>query len=204
MLFGLEIAFTLQAMKGRVFERKDPRGALDSADPQWLAAGRGRDRARLARAASPVSRQGLAEDLDLRLESVAELVSRLEAEGLVHQVTRRGTEDVGLTLALPPDRIPLARIAELASRLTLGTRPREGAGWGALARDPRAGPRRRRGPDDRGSSLVWGVLRRTPQTPPRCAGVNPAALRARCRCRTGLQPAPLECARQPAAQSSRG
>jgi len=51
----------------------------------------------------------------------------------VHQVTRRGTEDVGLTLALPPDRIPLARIAELASRFTLGTRPREGAGWGALA-----------------------------------------------------------------------
>jgi hypothetical protein len=40
---------------------------------------------------------------------------------------------VGPTLALPPDRIPLARIAELASRCTLGTRPREGAGWGALA-----------------------------------------------------------------------
>ena len=36
VLFGLEIAFTLQGMKGRVFERKDPRGALVSADPQWL------------------------------------------------------------------------------------------------------------------------------------------------------------------------
>mgnify|MGYP006338673565 CR=1 FL=1 len=71
--------------------------------------------------------------LPAHFESVAELVSRLESEGLVHQVARRGTEDVGLTLALPPDRIPLARIAELASRFTLGTRPREGAGWGALA-----------------------------------------------------------------------
>jgi hypothetical protein len=40
---------------------------------------------------------------------------------------------VGLTLALPPDRISLARIAELASRFTLGTRPREGVGWDALA-----------------------------------------------------------------------
>ena len=132
VLFGLEIAFILQAMKGRVFERKDPRGALDSADPQWLlpvvaAIARG------FAAGSPVGRQALAEDLDLRLASVAELVERLEAEGLVQQVTRRGTEDVGLTLALPPDRIPLARIAELASRLTLGTRPREGAGWDALA-----------------------------------------------------------------------
>jgi len=84
-------------------------------------------------AGQTVGRQALAEELDLHVDSVAELVSRLEAEGLVHQVARRGTPDVGLTLALPPDRIPLARIAELASRLTLGTRPREGAGWGALA-----------------------------------------------------------------------
>jgi len=64
---------------------------------------------------------------------VAELVSRLEAEGLVHQVPRRGSEDVGLTLALPPDRIPLARVADLASRCTLGTRRRAGVGWDALA-----------------------------------------------------------------------
>jgi membrane protein len=132
VLFGLEIAFTLQAMKGRVFERRDPRGALASADPQWLlpvvaAIARGFAGGTL------VGRQALAEELDLRLEAVAELVARLEAEGLVHQVARRGTPDVGLTLALPPDRVPLARIAELASRLTLGTRPREGAGWGALA-----------------------------------------------------------------------
>ncbi len=132
VLFGLEIAFTLQGMKGRVFERKDPRGALVSADPQWLLP----VMAAIARGfagGQPVSRQALAEDLDLRLESVAELVARLEAEGLVHQVARRGTEDVGLTLALPPDRIPLARIVELASRFTLGTQPREGPGWGALA-----------------------------------------------------------------------
>jgi membrane protein len=132
VLFGLQIAFTLQAMKGRVFERRDPRGALCSADPQWLlpvvaAVARG------FAAGRPVGRQELAEDLDLRLEAVAELVERLEAEGLVHQVARRGSEDVGLSLALPPDRIPLARLAELASRFTLGTLPREGAGWGALA-----------------------------------------------------------------------
>jgi membrane protein len=132
VLFGLEIAFTLQGMKGRVFERRDPRGALASADPQWLlpvvaAIARGFE------GGQPVSRQDLAEELDLRLESVAELVTRLEAEGLVHQVERRGTEDVGLTLALPPERISLARIADLASRFTLGTKPREGAGWDALA-----------------------------------------------------------------------
>jgi membrane protein len=132
VLFGLEIAFTLQAMKGRVFERPGGRGALLSADPQWLLP----VMAAIARgfaAGRPVGRQALAEELDLRLEAVAELVSRLEAEGLVHQVAHRGTEDVGLSLALPPGAIPLARIADLASRFTLGTRPREGAGWDALA-----------------------------------------------------------------------
>ena len=131
VLFGLEIAFTLQAMRGRVFEGKE-RGALSAADPQWLiplmvAIARG------FASGHPVGRQALAEELDLRLESVAELVGRLEAEGLVHQVARRASEDVGLVLALPPDRVPLSRIADLASRFTLGTRPREGAGWDALA-----------------------------------------------------------------------
>jgi membrane protein len=132
VLFGLEIAFTLQAMKGRVFERKDLRGALRSADPQWLLP----VMAAIARGfagGQPVSRQALAEELDLRLESVAELVESLEADGLVNQVALRGTDDVGLALAQPPDRIPLARLVELASRFTLGTRPRQGPGWGALA-----------------------------------------------------------------------
>ena len=132
VLFGLELAFTLQAMKGRIFEGKNRRGSLAHADPQWLLP----VVAAIARAfagGKPVSRQQLAEELDLRLESVGELVLRLEAEGLVQQVAGRGTEDVGLTLALPPDRIPLARIVDLISRLTLGKRPREGVGWGALA-----------------------------------------------------------------------
>jgi len=132
VLFGLEIAFTLQAMRGRVFEGGERRGALLAADPQWLIP----VAAAIARGfagGQPVGRQALAEELDLRLESVAELVDRLEAEGLVHQVARRASEDVGLVLALPPDRIPLARLADLASCSTLGTRPRAGPGWDALA-----------------------------------------------------------------------
>jgi membrane protein len=132
VLFGLEVAFTLQGMKRRVFERKHQRGALVAADPQWLLP----VMAAIARGFSggqPVDRQALAEELDLRLESVAELVERLEAEGLVSQVARPGSEEVGLALALPPDRIPLARIVELASRFTLGTTSREGPGWSALA-----------------------------------------------------------------------
>ncbi len=132
VLFGMEIAFTLQAMHGRVFEIPDTRGALTASDPQWLlplvAA-----IARTSRDGQPASRQGLAEELTLRLEAVAELVRCLEDEGLVVEVTRATSEDVGLLLALPPERIPLARVVALASRYTLGDRPREGRAWSALA-----------------------------------------------------------------------
>lgn len=134
VLFGLEIAFTLQALRGRVFEleRHNSRGALVSGDPQWLlplivAL------ARAAREGRPVSRQWLAEELDLRLSAVAELITRLETDGLVLQALRPGSDDIGLTLALPPERIPLSRIVALASRFTLGDTRREGPGWQALA-----------------------------------------------------------------------
>ncbi|HXY42290.1 MAG TPA: YihY/virulence factor BrkB family protein [Vicinamibacteria bacterium] len=132
VLFGMEIAFTLQAMRGRIFERPDTRGALSSADPQWfvpLVAAI----ARASREGQPASRQGLAEELKLRLESVNELLCHLEDEKLVVQTTRTGSDDVGVMLALPPERIPLARLVALASRFTLGDTPRQGPGWGALA-----------------------------------------------------------------------
>jgi membrane protein len=130
VLFGLEIAYTLQAMKGRVFEQREGRGALTGADPQWLIplmvvlARRSLD-------GRPVSRQELAEDLELRLDAVNELLVRLEAEGLVLQVSQQG-DDVGLALATGPERIPLARLLELAARATVGTPPRGGPEWEAL------------------------------------------------------------------------
>jgi membrane protein len=132
VLFGMELAFTLQGMKRRLFEPLEARGALQASDPQWLFP----VMAAIARgftAGSPVSRQVLAEELRLRLESVAELVARLEEEGLVLEASRRGSEDVFLTLARPPEQIRLAGLVDLASRLTLGEHPREGPGWQALA-----------------------------------------------------------------------
>jgi hypothetical protein len=79
-----------------------------------------------------VTRQELAEAVDLRLEAVTELVACLEADGLLHQVSRHGSER-GVTLALAPERIPLARLLELASRSTLGKHPHTGPAWNALA-----------------------------------------------------------------------
>jgi len=88
--------------------------------------------ARRAQSGQPVTLQELAEDVDLRLEAVSELVSCLETEGLVHQVTWRGAE-AGVTLALPPEGVRLARLVEIASRLTLGAGVHGGPAWDALA-----------------------------------------------------------------------
>jgi len=131
VLFGLEIAFTLQAMKGRVFEHRESRGGFEHADPQWLLPVMVTVARRSARG-EPVRRQELADELALRLDAVTELVSCLESEGLLHQVARGGAE-AGHALALPPERIPLARVLEIAARSTLGTRPRSGPGWDTLS-----------------------------------------------------------------------
>lgn len=132
VLFGLEIAFTLQTLRGRVFDRMPASDPLRTSDPLWLvpltaAIARG------SRQGKPVSRQKLAEDLGLRLEAVAELVRVLEDDGLVLRTTRPGSEDVGLMLALPAELVPLDRIVALASRHTLGVKAHEGPGWVALA-----------------------------------------------------------------------
>lgn len=128
VLFGMELAYTLQAMKGRDFEPLEKRGELQVADPQWLvpmmaAIARGFSRG------EALSRQALAEELNLRLEAVAELAGKLEEEGLVHQVQGRRSPDVALTLALPPESIPLTRLVALGSRLTIGPDTRQGPGW---------------------------------------------------------------------------
>lgn len=130
-LFGLQVAYTLQSLRGRALSRGDARGACEAADPQWLvplvvAV------ARSSRQGQPVSRQALAEELDLRLEAVGELLARLEREALVVQVRRGGSEDVGVMLGLPPERIPLARLLELAACCSLGSHPRTGGGWDLL------------------------------------------------------------------------
>jgi membrane protein len=128
VLFGMELAYTLQAMKGREFQRLEPRAPRSVSDPQWLVP----MMAAIARgfaSGQPRSRQDLAEELQLRLESVADLADKLEEDGLVHQVRLRGTSDVALTLALPPESIPLARLVDLGARISVGSRGQTGPGW---------------------------------------------------------------------------
>jgi membrane protein len=170
-LFGLELAFTLQAMKGRDFERLEPRhGYLQASNPHWLIP----MMAAIARAfgeGRPVGRQDLADELRLPLSAVAELADKLEEAGLVHQIRRRGTEDLELTLARAPDAIPIGALLELAGRLITGPdTERRGPGWeflGLLQRAAQAA-----GGERTLAALVTGGLEGGAS---RAAGPKPAA-----------------------------
>ena len=47
----------------------------------------------------------------------------------VLQVQPPGSGDMALTLALPPESIPLSRLVDLGARLSAGSQTRTGPGW---------------------------------------------------------------------------
>lgn len=116
VLFGLELTYTLQAMKGKRFKHLDtetPLGA--SGDPRWIIP----LMTRIAQGfdtGTPVSEAELASDLALPNRSIEELIEVLEKGSFIHRVQGAGGT---LTLSLPPEKIPINRLLALAHSLSL-------------------------------------------------------------------------------------
>ncbi|MCE9592372.1 MAG: YihY/virulence factor BrkB family protein [Planctomycetes bacterium] len=144
VLFGLELTYTLQAMKGRRFKHLDtaPHNGT-SGDPRWIIP-------LLARVAQgfetgrPVTHADLSIDLGLPGRAIEELTGLLEKQSLIHRVVGDKGSD-GLTLSLPPEKIPLSRLLDLSRSLSLAPGLEPGAesqamidsrlkqpGWAAL------------------------------------------------------------------------
>lgn len=130
VLFGLELTYTLQAMKGHRFKHlaEDRTGEI-VADPQWMIP-------LLAHVAvafdegRAMTRGQLAQALGLPERAVAELTRQLESQGLIHRVQGASPEDTGITLAQPPERIAVARLLQLINDITLTPTKRTGkTGW---------------------------------------------------------------------------
>jgi membrane protein len=135
VLFGLELTYTLQAMKGRDFkyERED-KAADQKTDPQWLVPVITRIGQAFAQGQS-IGQHQVAEDLNLPARSVAELGQALVRAGLVHRVQDGDQDEVGYSLAMPPDRIAVSRVLELSRELTLPKdRNEKQPGWAYLDR----------------------------------------------------------------------
>jgi DNA-binding IscR family transcriptional regulator len=83
----------------------------------------------------PVGQQRLAEELGLPVRSVAELSTKLEEAGLIHRVQARNDGESGFTLAMPPDRLQVRRVLDVAHGLTPRlNRKANQPGWAYLDR----------------------------------------------------------------------
>jgi len=140
VLFGLEITGTLQALRGRrleSFEHQRRADLLKYGDPQWLIP----IMAHIGRAfdsGKTLSRDDLADQLELPIAAVSQITARLCDAGMVHQVSNRGSQ-FQLALARPPEKITMASLIELADSLTDGRSDgRQDPSWEHLARLNRA------------------------------------------------------------------
>ncbi|MBN2371616.1 MAG: YihY/virulence factor BrkB family protein [Vicinamibacteria bacterium] len=116
LLFGLELTYTLQAMRGRKFkslEKSETRDLVDvtSIIPMLTLIGRGFEEGRA------LSAEEIAEKLILPVRSVQRTGERLEAENLLNRI-ESGSGSVSYALAMPPDRIGIERIIDLCGALS--------------------------------------------------------------------------------------
>lgn len=131
ILFGFELTYTLQTMKGKRLQRLRQRSEaeLDYGNPQWLIpimtqVGRTFDKGKT------IERQDLANALQLPVRAIAALTTSLEKQGLLLRVQNPNSDAIGLSLAKPPDRIPVQELIELVHRMTIGIdKQRRGPGW---------------------------------------------------------------------------
>lgn len=131
VLFGLEITYTLQAMRGREFEKRAASVDRQSlVDPQWLvlvmvAIGQTFRRGGL------IDLDTLAVDLELPVRAVTEMGQQLHTAGLVHTVDN-GSDPHGLTLARPPEDILVTQLLELGQSLQFRGHGQHDGSGGAL------------------------------------------------------------------------
>lgn len=135
VLFGLELTYTLQTLKGKLLREEEARKEAQLVgDPQWLIP----MMLRIAAAfdhGKTVSESELAQTLRLPARSVHRLGDKLETEGLVNHVDRHGAEGDHYSLAVSPDKIPVTRLIDLAHAMTtVGGVNKNDPGWQLLDR----------------------------------------------------------------------
>jgi membrane protein len=133
VLFGLEMTYTLQTLpdfqrrkRQRQEERKIP------GDPMWLIP----LMTRIGQAfeqGNTIDRAALAEALNLPVRVVTELASRLEDKGFIHELQRDDDAAGGYTLAMPPRKIAMSHLLDIARAMRMTTDAKASdPGWAYL------------------------------------------------------------------------
>lgn len=134
VLFGLEITYTMQTLPD--FRQRQTQAAMEAAmrgDPLWVLPMMVHIGEAFARG-QVIGRQLLAQQLGLPVRAVAALAEQLEAEGLINMAQSRRLGETGYSLAVPPERIPITRLLDVAAQVSNPQgKPRHDAGWDYLA-----------------------------------------------------------------------
>jgi membrane protein len=133
VLFGLELTYTLQAMKGKRFKYELPTTHAEvPGDPQWIipiVTQIGQD---FTQGKATESR-ALTDLLSLPEPAVAELCLKLEEAGIIHKVQGGENDGTHYALSLPPDKVRIERLLTVADSLRHASDPsRTQAGWELL------------------------------------------------------------------------
>ncbi|MEX0655154.1 MAG: YhjD/YihY/BrkB family envelope integrity protein [Phycisphaeraceae bacterium] len=120
VLFGLELTYTLQTLKGRRLKEVEASAKTEHElmiDPRWMipvmtAVGDGFEAGKAASIAD------LHERTSLPLRALTKLTDQLRTAGLLHQVQDTSANgDARFTLALPPEMVPVSRLLDLGHLL---------------------------------------------------------------------------------------
>lgn len=135
ILFGLELSYTLQTLRGRQLREEQDRTQVQFVgDPLWVVPVMTRISQAFV-AGKTVSGQALADELNLPVRAVQHLSDCLESEGLIHEVERNHQPVTGYTLAVPPENIPIAKLLGLGRRMTQNLhRGTSSPGWDMVDR----------------------------------------------------------------------
>ena len=121
VLFGLEVAYTLQAMTGRKFEiderRQNQQGLSDPRRLISIMAMIGRSFAN----GRPISSEEMSRRMLIPAQAVAQMAEFLEHQGLVHRVQETKEHGSGYSLAVPPSDIPISKLLEMGHTLADGS-----------------------------------------------------------------------------------
>jgi len=117
VLFGLELAYTLQVMHGKVPTPEEEKPPPLSGDPDWVVP----VLAEVGRAfveGKTLGRQDLAEKLGLPTRIINDYGRELAAAGLIHCMPTGADGDQSYVLARPPESIRIRDVLRLGHELT--------------------------------------------------------------------------------------
>ncbi|MAE61697.1 MAG: hypothetical protein CMJ49_10125 [Planctomycetaceae bacterium] len=123
LLFGLELTYTLQAMKGQKFKHAQHAQAENLVDATWMIPVAAQVAAAFERGAVCTIEQ-ISKQTDLAHRTVQRMVDALEGAGLVHQVDQG--EGSGYTPARPSEQITVDEILGVAKGLLPGAAQDDG------------------------------------------------------------------------------